>query len=72
MTTVINAPRSDNGDGNAGWVVAVIILLAVVGIGAYLWVNYRRAAVPPAPNGTNINVTIPAPTGETQNNSYTP
>lgn len=58
MTTVINTPPStDSGDGGSGWAVAVIILLAVIGIGAYLWLNYRGA---PAKSGAiDVNVTLP-------------
>ena len=60
MTTVINTPgnNTDNGDNSAGWAVAVIILIAVIGIGAYLWMHYSTT---PDTNGTtNINVTVPA------------
>ncbi|MDP2665056.1 MAG: hypothetical protein Q8P23_00165 [bacterium] len=59
MTTVINTPsNTDSGDGGAGWAVAVIILLVVIGIGAYFWLNYRGAA-PATSGGTNINVMLP-------------
>jgi heme/copper-type cytochrome/quinol oxidase subunit 2 len=56
MTTVINTPATpESGDGGAGWAVAVIILLAVIGVGVYFWIHYRSA-----PSGaTNINVTLP-------------
>lgn len=61
MTTVINTPsNADTGDSGAGWAVAVIILLAVIGIGAYFWLHYRGAAVPTGP--LNVNVTLPIPT----------
>lgn len=58
MTTVVNTPsNTDSGDGGAGWAVAVIILLAVIGIGAYLWMNYHGA---PAKSGAiDVNVTLP-------------
>lgn len=59
MTTVINTPsNTDSGGSGAGWAIAVLILLAVIGAGIYFWMHYRGAA--PAPSGaTNINVTLP-------------
>ncbi len=62
MTTIINTPgnpvSTESADSGAGWFVAVIILLVVIGVGAYLWFHYYT---PPATSGTtNINVTIPA------------
>jgi len=68
MVTVVNSPggervvdRSDTG----GWAVAVIVLVALVAIGGFFaWRYYGAPAAAPAPNeATNINVTIPAPTG---------
>ena len=56
MTTVINTPPStDTGSNSAGWVVAVIILLAVIAGGAYLWMHHRGTS-----GATNINVTLPS------------
>lgn len=67
MTTIINTPpRADSGDSNGGWVVAIILLLATAGVGAYLWTQ-RGANTPPAANDTNVNVTIPAPGGGSSN-----
>jgi hypothetical protein len=60
MTTIVNNPgpeRVVETDGSSGWAVSVIILLAVIAIGGYYWVNHRAAT--PAASGTNINVTIP-------------
>lgn len=64
MATVIDNPRGTGEDnGSAGWAVAIIILLAVIGIGAYLWSQYQgagSAVSPPATSGENtINVTLP-------------
>lgn len=63
MTTVINTPgnNTDNGDGGAGWAVAVIILLAVIGIGAY-FLFYNRGAAPATNGAIDVNVTLPTPT----------
>ena len=58
-TIITNSPERD-GDGGAGWVVALVIIIAVVVGGIVL---YRRGvfrAVAPAGN-TNINVTVPTP-----------
>lgn len=66
-TIITNSPdRQGQDSGSAGWVVAVIVLLAFV-VGAYvLYQNgaFRAAAPAPAPqaDSTNINVTVPTPT----------
>ncbi len=59
MTTVINTPpaNNDSGDSSAGWAVAVILLLALIAGGVYLWANYYKAPTKQAE--TNINITIP-------------
>ncbi len=60
--TVITNTPTPNSDNSAGWVVAVLILLAVIGGGIYAYRNGmlgKRAA----PDTTNINVTIPNPIG---------
>ncbi len=72
MTTVINNPEPGTEKVNiiertdaSGWMVAVIILLAVIGGGFYLWNRYsHNVAVMP---GATINVTVPTPTMPTQN-----
>ena len=59
MATIINTPSTtDRSDGSAGWAVAVLILLVVIGVGAYFWTHYRGAASD-TNGGTNINVTLP-------------
>ncbi len=73
MATVINNPSSTpavertvvdtTGETGAGWAVAVIILLAVVAIGGFLWMRaYQAPAAAPASDtgGANINVTLPS------------
>ncbi len=60
MSTIINTPPSTvQSDNGAGWVVAVIILVAAIGAGAYLWVHYGYNTSPATNGATNINVTIP-------------
>lgn len=72
MTTVINTPGNNVGseDGGSGWAVAVIILLVVIGVGAYFLINYRSSITEPAANGqTNINVTLPDPNAKPTTNT---
>ena len=57
-TIITNSPERD-GSGGAGWVVALVIIIAVVVGGIVL---YRRGAFrAAAPASNNINVTIPNP-----------
>jgi len=71
MTTVVNTPGDRNtGDTGAGWAVAVVILIVIIGIGAYLWANNQAAPVTPAAtnqentsSSTTINVSLPGTTG---------
>ena len=68
MVTVVNNPGGtdrvievDKSDSAAGWAVAVIILIAIVAVGAYAWTHYYRSPAAAQPSGgTNINVTVPA------------
>lgn len=56
--TIINTPgtRDDSGASAVGWVLALIVALAVIAV-AVFW--YRNGA-PSVPNtGTNINVELP-------------
>lgn len=66
-TIVTNTPgTSDN--STAGWVVALIILVAVIVGGIYIYRNDMVASTTPAattgttgtPATTNINVTVPS------------
>lgn len=59
MATIINTPGNTESSDSSGWAVAVIILIAVVGIGGY-YILHHRAGSPAS--GANINVTIPTPT----------
>jgi hypothetical protein len=78
MATIVNNPATerervvDNSD-NGGWAVAVIVLLAVVLIGAFVWMRYYQAPAASQsqqPGSANINVTLPNNgtdnTGDTQ------
>ena len=61
-TTIVNTPASSD-SGAAGWIVALIVLIAVIVGGFFLYRSYAHAThATPAPAGnTNINVTVPTP-----------
>ncbi len=72
MATIVNNPaerteRVVETSDNGGWAVAVIVLLAVVLIGAFVWMRYYQAPAATqqtqTPGSANINVTLPANTG---------
>jgi hypothetical protein len=78
MTTVINTPGGpQDNSGSVGWMIAVVVLVAVAGVGAFFLL--REEAVPTivttVPNvtnnstttnsSTNINVTVPQGTSTT-------
>ena len=72
MATIVNNPaerteRVVESSDSGGWAVAVIVLLAVVVIGAFLWMRYYSAPAATqqtqTPGSANINVTLPANTG---------
>ncbi len=65
--TVIQTPSSSD-SGAAGWAVAAVVLIVVL-IGAFLW--FQRTTPSPQNPGTNIQVTIPNPTGNTGNTGGT-
>lgn len=59
-TIITNSPDKNN-DSGAGWVVALVLIIAVIAGGILLYQRgaFRRAA--PATSSTNINVTMPNP-----------
>lgn len=64
MATVINTPGAESA---AGWAVAVIVLVAAVLVGLFVWPGLlQRAAPAPAETnpGTNVEVQLPATGGE--------
>jgi hypothetical protein len=71
-TVITNTPPNQGDNSAAGWIVAFIILLAVVVGGFVLYRNGAFRGAAPAPAGTtNVNVTVPnpitpAPSGTTQ------
>ncbi len=57
-------PNPNNNDSAAGWLVAFVIIIAVIlgGVILYRRGAFNRPAPAPAPaSSTNINVTLPPP-----------
>jgi hypothetical protein len=59
-TIISNVPRSVDDSGSAGWIVALVIVLAAIIGGVALYQNGFLGT--PTPTTANINVTVPAPT----------
>jgi hypothetical protein len=57
-TIITNTPARDEDTSAVGWVVALIVVLAVI-VAGYVW--YQRGADIPNTGGTNINVEVPTP-----------
>ncbi len=70
MTTIINTPPNTESVGDSSWAVSMIILLVVLGIGIFFWLNYRNVPNVPTivetpsttdtPANTQVNVTLPS------------
>lgn len=56
--TIVNTPSRDDGSTALGWIVALIVVLAVI-VAGFVWAR-RDVGIPNT--GTNINVEVPAPT----------
>ncbi len=57
-TIVTNTPSRDDSSTALGWIVALIVVLAVI-VAGFVWAR-RDVGIPNT--GTNINVEVPAPT----------
>ena len=62
MATIVNNPGGSD-SGAAGWMVAAIIIVAVILIGLFVWPGYARNMGAGGGESTNINVTLPDVTG---------
>jgi hypothetical protein len=58
-----------SGDSSAGWAVAVILLIAVIGFGAYYFLHYHNKPAPAQNSGANINVQLPGTNGSSRDYS---
>ncbi len=56
--TVINTPSRNDDSSAIGWIVALIVVLAVI-VAGFMWVR-RDVGIPNT--GTNVNVEVPTPT----------
>jgi hypothetical protein len=59
MATIVNNPPAqsmDNGASAGGWAVAVIVILALVLVGLFMFGRYRANTIP---STANINVSLP-------------
>jgi len=63
-TIITNSPDKNNGDNGstAGWIVALVIIAAVVVGGIMLYQNGFFRAAAPSTDSTNINITVPEQT----------
>jgi len=63
MATIINTPGE--GGSSAGWAVAVVILIAVILLGLFVWPGWMRQSAPPPDTtpGANIQVNLPTTGG---------
>ncbi|MBU2103548.1 hypothetical protein KKD81_00595 [Patescibacteria group bacterium] len=59
MATIVNNPNSDSGGGAGGWIVAGVLIIAVVLIAIFVWPGFANQGGSPAP--TQVNVEIPTP-----------
>ncbi len=60
MATIVNNPGTGD-SGSAGWVVAVVILVALVLIALFVWPGFAGNMGAPTADTTNVEVNIPNP-----------
>ncbi len=56
--TVINTPSRNEESSTVGWIVALIVVLAVI-VAGFVWVQ-NDAGIPNTGTGTDINLGVPA------------
>ncbi len=61
-TIITNTPERTDDSSVVGWVVALIVVLAVL-VAGYVWVRNGANAPASGGAGTNINVQLPTGTG---------
>ncbi len=56
---VVRPTIVDSADSSVGWAVAVIILLAIIAVGAFWYMRYRAPAAQTNNPGPSIQVNVP-------------
>lgn len=60
MATIVNNPGGGSDNGSGGWIIAGVLVIAVVLIAIFVWPGFGNGgAAPAAP--TEVNVEIPTP-----------
>lgn len=59
MATIVNNPNSGNDGGSGGWIIAGVLIIAIVLIAIFVWPGLGNGGGSPAP--TQVNVEIPTP-----------
>lgn len=59
MATIVNNPNSGNEGGSGGWIIAGVLIIAIVLIAIFVWPGFGNGGASPTP--TQINVEIPTP-----------
>ncbi len=72
-TIITNSPEKNNGDSGAGWFLAIVIIIALVIVGIVLYKNgvFSKQPTSTTNSSTNINLTVPNPTGNNSGNTGT-
>jgi hypothetical protein len=68
-TIITNTPDRVATDDGAGWIVGIILIIAIIFGGAMLYRSGTFRAAAPANNAADINVTIPNPTANPTTNN---
>lgn len=59
MATIVNNPNSGNEGGSGGWIIAGVLIIAIVLIAIFVWPGFGKGGGTAAP--TQVNVEIPTP-----------
>ena len=74
MATIINTPgaaQTDDSASAAGWMVAIVVIVAALAIGFFAWARYYQAPANTSTPGANINVTLPSGSTPSDNTTNT-
>ncbi|MBU2123770.1 hypothetical protein KJ669_00630 [Patescibacteria group bacterium] len=59
MATIVNNPNPESSGGAGGWIIAGVLIIAVVLIAIFVWPGFGNQGSVPTP--TQVNVEIPTP-----------